>query len=69
MDKIDSALEKIKTSHPIIHYLYEQVDTTSNWGFSEYDKYDKTGDNAVQKGLELMRGKVHNMVKAELNKK
>lgn len=69
MDKIDSAIEKVKTNHPLIHYLYEQVDTTSNWSFSEYDKYDKTGDNVIQKGLEMMRGKVHNMVKVELDKK
>lgn len=69
MDKIDTAIEKVKTNNPIIHYLYEQVDTTSNWSFSEYDKYDKTGDIITQKGLEMMRGKVHDMIKVELDKK
>ena len=69
MEKIDASIEKVKTSHPLIHYLYEQVDTTSNWSFSEYDKYDKTGNEVTEKGLEMMRRKVHNMVKVELDKK
>lgn len=69
MDKIDASLEKVKTSHPLIHYLYEQVDTTSNWSFSEYDKYDKTGDNVTHKGIDILRDEVHNMIRVELDKK
>ena len=69
MDKIDASLEKVKTSHPLLHYLYEQVDTTSNWSFSDYDKHDKTGENTTHKGIDVIRDEVHNMIKLELDKK
>ena len=43
--------EAISETHPAIHYLWSEVDTSYSWSFSDYDKKDNDRKN----GLEIMK--------------
>lgn len=66
-DMIESAEDKIAKTHPVLHYLFSETDTTSNWNFNAYDVFNKDGEE-VTSGVDLMKGKVAEMIKSELKK-
>ena len=67
LDMVEAAQEKIAKTNPVLHYLFSETDTTSSYGFSSYDVYDKDGEE-VKRGLDVMKGKVAEIIKSELKK-
>jgi hypothetical protein len=66
-DMVEAAQEKIAKTNPVLHYLFSETDTTSNWNFNTYDVYDKDGGE-VKSGVDVMKEKVAEMIKSELKK-
>lgn len=67
LDMVEAAQEKIAKTNPVLHYLFSETDTSSGYGFSSYDVYDKDGEE-VKRGLNVMKGKVAEIIKSELKK-
>jgi len=67
-EKIDNALESTTKTHPLLHFLHNELEGASTWRCNEYNVIDSNTGETIKEGTDLMIEKFMNLVDKELEK-
>lgn len=67
-EKIDNALESTTKTHPLLHFLHNELEGASSWRCNEYNVIDSNTGETIKEGTDLMIEKFMNLVDEELKK-
>lgn len=67
-EKIDNALESTTKTHPLLHFLHNELAGASTWRCDEYSVIDSNTGDTIKEGTDLMIEKFMNLVDEELKK-
>lgn len=67
-EKIDNALESTTKTHPLLHFLHNELEGAGTWRCNEYNVIDSNTGETIKEGTDLMIEKFMNLVDEELKK-
>jgi hypothetical protein len=67
-EKIDNTLDSLTKTHPLLHFLHNELEGASSWRCNEYDVVDSKTGETTKRGTDLMLEKVMNLIDKELEK-